>query len=74
MDNYTPLQNENTKVSEVENEEKPLPDIKSEPLPIPETDEKGQIYTFDEALDQIGFGLYQLLLMMACGSGWMVIF
>ena len=28
-------------------------------------------YTFDEALDRIGFGWYQLLMMQLCGAGWM---
>eukprot|EP01080_Neovahlkampfia_damariscottae_P010057 gene10057-2481_t len=29
------------------------------------------VYTYDEALDHIGFGIYQVILMFICGSGWM---
>ncbi|KAL0481391.1 hypothetical protein AKO1_012697 [Acrasis kona] len=33
--------------------------------------EEEKVYTFDEAIDEIGFGLYQFILMQVCGAGWM---
>eukprot|EP01080_Neovahlkampfia_damariscottae_P008474 gene8474-296_t len=36
-----------------------------------EFEREAQVYTFDEGLDKIGFGIYQVILMFICGSGWM---
>jgi putative MFS transporter len=36
----------------------------------PYEDEDGKTYTFDDALDHIGVGKYQVLLLCICGGGW----
>jgi hypothetical protein len=32
--------------------------------------DKPLTYTFDQAMDHVGFGLYQIILMQICGAGW----
>jgi hypothetical protein len=67
--------NDQTKIALVDepNEDGPQDDNIPPTMPMLGQDINPELYTFDEALDTIGFGFYQLVLMFICGSGWMVI-
>jgi hypothetical protein len=49
-----------------------MKEIKEEEEIIIEEEKKEleENYTFDEGLNRIGFGSYQLYLLFVCGAGW----
>jgi hypothetical protein len=52
--------------NQVENKEEPKREEVSNFVPV----EAQKSYTYDEALNGFGFGVYQIVLMLLCGAGW----